>query len=77
MRVCPMRQFVPMTDELLSQLGALPGPLVPYHCGIPCLHALSETESTRASARAKSSYSARDGERVAGLDADFFGGAGV
>jgi hypothetical protein len=71
-----MRQFVPMTDELLNQLGALPGPLVPYHCGIPCLHALSASEMTRESAQA-SPRSTRDGERIAGLDADFFGGAGI
>lgn len=71
-----MRQFVPMTDELLNQLGALSGPLVPYHCGIPCLHALSASESMRNSIQAMP-RSARDGERIAGLDADFLGSAGV
>ena len=35
-----MRQFVPMTDELLYQAGKLPGPLVPYRCGVPCWHRL-------------------------------------
>jgi hypothetical protein len=35
-----MRQFVPMTDEMLENVDALPGPLVPYRCGLPCWHRL-------------------------------------
>lgn len=39
-----MRQFVPMTDELLYEAGRLPGPLVPYRCGVPCWHRLQLAE---------------------------------
>jgi|KBSMisStaDraftv2_1062788.scaffolds.fasta_scaffold46672_5 hypothetical protein len=35
-----MREFVPMTDDMLENVGPLPGPLVPYQCGIPCWHRL-------------------------------------
>lgn len=35
-----MRQFVPMSDDLLDRPEALPGPLVPYQCGLPCWHQL-------------------------------------
>ena len=37
-----MRQFVPMTDEVLYQRENFPGPLVPYQCGVPCWHQLAE-----------------------------------
>jgi len=35
-----MRQFVPMTDDMLENVGPLSGPLVPYQCGVPCWHRL-------------------------------------
>jgi len=35
-----MRQFVPMTDDMLEKVDQLPGPLVPYQCGLPCWHRL-------------------------------------
>jgi hypothetical protein len=35
-----MRQFIPMTDELLYRAGGPPGQLVPYRAGIACWHAL-------------------------------------
>ena len=35
-----MRQFVPMTDELLYRAGGPPGQLVPYRAGLNCWHAL-------------------------------------
>lgn len=35
-----MRQFVPMTDDMLENADELPGPLVPYQCGLPCWHRL-------------------------------------
>ncbi|HEY0724615.1 MAG TPA: hypothetical protein VGD41_11615 [Pyrinomonadaceae bacterium] len=35
-----MRQFVPMTDDMLENVDQLPGPLVPYQCGVPCWHRL-------------------------------------
>jgi hypothetical protein len=31
-----MRQFVPMTDEMLYSADGPPGPLVPYRFGVPC-----------------------------------------
>ena len=37
-----MRQFVPMTDELLYRAGGPPGRLVPYRAGLRCWHALGE-----------------------------------
>lgn len=37
-----MRQFVPMTDELLYRVGGPPGRLVPYRAGLDCWHALGE-----------------------------------
>lgn len=44
-----MRQFVPLTDEMLYQMGGLPGPLVPYRAGLACAHALvDEAAKTRA-----------------------------
>jgi hypothetical protein len=41
-----MRQFVPMTDDMLERVDELPGPLVPYQCGLPCWHRLRD-ESER------------------------------
>jgi hypothetical protein len=35
-----VRQFVPMSDDFLDSREALPGPLVPYQCGLPCWHQL-------------------------------------
>ncbi len=35
-----MLQFVPMTDDVLYRAQDLPGPLVPYRCGVPCWHQL-------------------------------------
>ena len=67
-----MRQFVPMTDEMLSQLASLPGPLVPYRCGVPCRHALSEVTPT-----ISTPSSARDLEHVADLHAELVGNAGI
>jgi hypothetical protein len=47
-----MRQFVPMTDDMLENVDQLPGPLVPYQCGVPCWHRLrTETERTAAPLR--------------------------
>jgi len=37
-----MRQFVPMTDDLLYDRDRLTGPLVPYQCGMRCLHELRD-----------------------------------
>lgn len=70
-----MRQFVPMTDEMLNSLDSLPGPLVPYHCGVPCLHAMRGAD--KPAANQPPPPSAADGERIAGLDANLFGRAGV
>lgn len=46
-----VRQFVPMNDDLLYRSDALPGPLVPYRCGLPCWHQLqTETRTSGADA---------------------------
>ncbi|MBN8885445.1 MAG: hypothetical protein J0I77_06980 [Rudaea sp.] len=37
-----MRQFVPMTDEMLYRAGGPPCRLVPYRAGLDCWHALGE-----------------------------------
>lgn len=37
-----MRQFVPMSDEMLYRAGGPPGRLVPYRVGFDCWHALGE-----------------------------------
>ena len=37
-----MRQFVPMTDDMLENIDQLRGPLVPYQCGVPCWHRLRD-----------------------------------
>lgn len=34
-----MKQFVPLTDEMLYGTGGPPAVLIPYRCGMPCLHA--------------------------------------
>jgi hypothetical protein len=37
-----MKQFVAMTDDVLYRRDDLPGPLVPYQCGVFCWHRLRE-----------------------------------
>ena len=37
-----MKQFVAMTDDVLYRSEDLPGPLVPYQCGVFCWHRLRE-----------------------------------
>ena len=41
-----MLQFVPMTDDLLYRSEDLPGPLVPYRCGVPVWHEPSVAKNT-------------------------------
>ena len=53
-----VRQFVPMSDELLYRSEVPPGPLVPYRCGLPCWHQL------RADCEKRSDDDARDGSGV-------------
>jgi len=37
-----------MNDEMLDRLESLPGPLIPYQCGLPCWHQLRvETPPSR------------------------------
>ena len=33
-----MLQFIPFDDRWFDSGDALPGPLVPYHVGVPCAH---------------------------------------
>ncbi len=48
-----MRQFVPLTDEMLYQMGGLPGPLVPYRAGLECWHALCDGAGSAATQKAE------------------------
>jgi hypothetical protein len=41
-----MKQFVAMSDEDLYRTEGLPGPLVPYQCGVFCWHQLREEAVT-------------------------------
>lgn len=43
-----MKQFVEISDDVLYRAEGLPGPLVPYHCGVFCWHQLREEVTTRA-----------------------------
>jgi hypothetical protein len=38
-----MKQFVAITDDELFRKDGLPGPLVPYQCGVFCWHQLRES----------------------------------
>jgi len=48
-----MRQFVPLTDEMLYAMGGLPGPLVPYRAGLACWRALGNESAKPAPAGAE------------------------
>jgi hypothetical protein len=37
-----MKQFVPISDEMLYRVGGPPLPLVPYRTGVPCRRQLRE-----------------------------------
>lgn len=37
-----MKQFVPLTDDMLYRAGGPPAMLVPYHCGVACWHRARE-----------------------------------
>lgn len=37
-----MKQFVPITDDVLYRHEQLPGPLVPYRFGLECLRDMRE-----------------------------------
>jgi len=62
-----VRQFVPMNDDLLYRPDALPGPLVPYQCGVPCWHQLqAEGEAPSCAPAAKAASGTRiESEQVA------------
>ena len=53
-----MKQFVPLTDEMLYSLVGPPVPLVPYRCGLPCQRELSEEHKPPVRAREESMPSA-------------------
>jgi hypothetical protein len=38
-----MQQFVAITDDELFRKDGLPGPLVPYQCGVSCWHQLRDS----------------------------------
>ena len=37
-----MLQFIPFDDRWFDSGEAMPGPLVPYHVGVPCAHITDE-----------------------------------
>ena len=37
-----MKQFVPLTDDMLYRPGGPPAMLVPYQCGVVCCHRAGE-----------------------------------
>ena len=39
-----MMQFIPFDDRWFDAGEAMPGPLVPYHVGVPCAHVTSERD---------------------------------
>jgi hypothetical protein len=41
-----MKQFVPITDDMLYRMGGPPGPLVPYQYGIVCWRQLADEAKT-------------------------------
>jgi hypothetical protein len=50
-----------MNDEMLDRLESLPGPLVPYQCGVPCWHQLrAETAPPREPAPPAANDGARE-----------------
>ena len=42
-----MKQFVPMTDEMLFDAQNFVGPFVPYQCGVVCAHQAREKIETQ------------------------------
>jgi len=49
-----MKQFIPLTDEMLYSLAGPPAPLVPYRCGMHCRRELAEESAIEAYARVDS-----------------------
>lgn len=42
-----MKQFVPMTDEMLFDAQQFVGPFVPYRYGVQCVRQMRERETER------------------------------
>lgn len=40
-----MKQFIPFDDAWFEHPGSMPGPLVPYRCGVPCRHELARDDA--------------------------------
>jgi hypothetical protein len=57
-----MRQFVPMTDEMLYSAGGPPGPLVPYRFGVPCQRDSAVTQNP--TERAMSAFDSAAGNSI-------------
>jgi len=43
-----MKQFVPMTDDMLFDAQQFAGPFVPYRFGVPCVRRMRDEETERA-----------------------------
>lgn len=58
-----------MTDDLLDRPDALPGPLVPYRCGVPCWHQLQAQPTADSKRDLDSAARAHDMRESAALTA--------
>lgn len=45
-----MLQFIPFDDRWFDTGEDMPGPLVPYHVGVPCAHAAEESRGDHCAA---------------------------
>ena len=45
-----MLQFIPFDDRWFDAGEAMPGPLVPYHVGVPCAHIIPESDEDHCAA---------------------------
>jgi hypothetical protein len=46
-----MKQFVPMTDDMLFDAQQFVGPFVPYQYGVPCVRQMRDEEQRVAAAK--------------------------
>ena len=42
-----MKQFVPMTDDMLFDAQQFVGPFVPYRYGVPCVRQMRDEDANR------------------------------
>ena len=54
-----MKQFVPMTDDMLFDAQQFVGPFVPYRYGVPCVRQMRDEDAQR-DVQAERNYFATD-----------------